>query len=164
PFDPVFALWFLLTLFFFLVILVIVKDYKLYFVLPISIIISLFACYSDDIDNYLSFSRTIMFFPIIYLGYLFTNEHVRLLLSKKFMPIAISILLLFYIIYTLHPINADWLLGDSPYMSLEGKQDIYSPIKRLLLYFIILITMFSFLNLVPEKERFFTYIGRRTMY
>ena len=49
-------------------------------------------------------------------------------------------------------------------MSLEGKQDLYSPIKRLLLYFIILITMFSFLNLVPEKERFFTYIGRRTMY
>ncbi|MGI2315157.1 acyltransferase family protein, partial [Staphylococcus cohnii] len=148
PFDPVFALWFLLTLFFFHVILVIVKDYKPYFVLPISIIISLFAGYSDDIDNYLSFSRTIMFFPIFYLGYLFTSEHTRLLRSKKFMPIAVSILLLFYIIYTLHPINADWLLGDSPYMSLEGKQDLYSPIKRLLLYFIILITMFSFLNLV----------------
>ncbi|MGX0330597.1 acyltransferase family protein [Staphylococcus cohnii] len=164
PFDPVFVLWFLLTLFFFHVILVIVKDFKPYFVLPISIIISLFAGYSDDIDNYLSFSRTIMFFPIFYLGYLFTSEHTRLLRSKKFMPIAVSILLLFYIIYTLHPINADWLLGDSPYMSLEGKQDLYSPIKRLLLYFIILITMFSFLNLVPEKERFFTYIGRRTMY
>lgn len=73
-------------------------------------------------------------------------------------------MIVFYVTYTYHPINADRLLGDSPYMSLEGKQDLYSPIKRLLLYFIILITLFSFLNLIPEKEKFYTYIGRRTMY
>ncbi|MBO1216996.1 acyltransferase family protein [Staphylococcus nepalensis] len=164
PFDPVFALWFLLTLFFFHVILVIVKDYKPYYVLPIAIIISLFAGYSDNIDNYLSFSRTIMFFPIFYLGYLFTSNHTLTLRNKKFAPIAMGVLVIFFIIYTIHPINSDWLLGHSPYMSLEGKLDLYSPIKRLLLYFTILITMFSFLNLVPEKERFFTYIGRRTMY
>ncbi|MEB7690976.1 acyltransferase family protein [Staphylococcus equorum] len=164
PFDPVFALWFLLTLFFFHVILVIVKDYKPYFVLPIAIIFSLFAGYSDNIDNYLSFSRTIMFFPIFYLGYLFTSKHTQILRNKKFVPIAFIILVTFYIIYAIHPINSDWLLGDSPYMSLEGKQDLYSPFKRLLLYFIILATMFSFLNLIPEKEKFFTYIGRRTMH
>src|SRR5699024_215426 len=203
PFDPVFALWFLLTLFFFHVILVIVKDYKPYYVLHIAIIISLFAGYSDtiynylsfssiilffsiyykhyyvlpiaiiisifagysyNIDNYLSFSRTIMFFPIFYLGYLFTINHTLTLRNKKFVPIAMGVLVIFFIIYTIHPINSDWLLGHSPYMTLEGKLDLYSPIKRLLLYFIILITMFSFLNLVPEKERFFTYIGRRTMY
>ncbi|RIL34208.1 acyltransferase [Staphylococcus equorum] len=164
PFDPVFALWFLLTLFFFHVILVIVKDYKPYFVLPIAIIFSLFAGYSDNIDNYLSFSRTIMFFPIFYLGYLFTSIHTQNLQNKKFVHIAFINLVTFYIIYTIHPINSDWLLGDSPYMSLEGKQDLYSPFKRLLLYFIILATMFSFLNLIPEKEKFFTYIGRRTMH
>lgn len=164
PFDPVFALWFLLTLFFFHVILVIVKDYKPYYVLPIAIIISLFAGYSSNIDNYLSFSRTIMFFPIFYLGYLFTNKHIQTLKNKKLVPISIIILIVFYVTYTYHPINADRLLGDSPYMSLEGKQDLYSPIKRLLLYFIILITLFSFLNLIPEKEKFYTYIGRRTMY
>ena len=53
-------------------------------VTAISIIISLFAGYSDNIDNYLSFSRTIMFFPIFYLGYLFTSEHTRVLRNKKF--------------------------------------------------------------------------------
>ena len=56
PFDPVFALWFLLTLFFFHVILI-VKEYKSYIVLPIAIIVSLFAGYSDDIDTYLSFQE-----------------------------------------------------------------------------------------------------------
>ncbi|WP_426703856.1 acyltransferase family protein [Staphylococcus shinii] len=164
PFDPVFALWFLLTLFFFHVILVIVKDYKPYYVLPIALVISLFAGYSENIDNYLSFSRTIMFFPIFYIGYLFTTKHTQLLRNKKFLPIAIITLLAFYIIYTYHPINSNWLLGDSPYMSLEGKLDFYSPIKRLLLYFIVLITMFAFFNLIPEKEKFYTYIGRRTMH
>jgi len=164
PFDPVFALWFLLTLFFFHVILVIVKDYKPYFVLPIAIIVSLLAGYSNNIDNYLSFSRTIMFFPIFYLGYLFTSKHIQILKNKKFVPVAIIILVSFYIIYTFHPINADWLLGNSPYMSLEGKQDLYSPLKRLLLYFIILTTLFSFLNLISEKSYYFTYIGRKTMH
>src|SRR5699024_12577701 len=105
-----------------------------------------------------------MISPILYLRYLLTSQPTRVLRNKKFIPVAVSILLLFYIIYTLHPINADWLLGDSPYMSLESKQDLYSPIKCLLLYFIILIIMFSFLNLIPVKERFFTYISRRTMY
>lgn len=164
PFDPVFALWFLLTLFFFHVILVIVKEYKSYIVLPIAIIVSLFAGYSDDIDTYLSFSRTIMFFPIFYLGYLFKFEHTKLFRNKKFIPIALLVLAGFFTIYYLHPINSDWLLGDSPYISLEGKQDLYSPIKRLILYFVILITMFSFLILVPKTKRFFTYIGKRTMY
>ncbi|SCS51402.1 acyltransferase family protein [Staphylococcus caeli] len=164
PFDPVFALWFLLTLFLFHVILVIVKDYKPYFVLPIAIIVSLLAGYSNNIDNYLSFSRTIMFFPIFYLGYLFTSKHIQILKNKKFVPVAIIILVSFYIIYSFHPINADWLLGNSPYMSLEGKQDLYSPLKRLLLYFIILLTLFSFLNLISEKSYYFTYIGRKTMH
>ena len=61
PFNPVFALWFLLTLFLFHVILVIVKDYKPYIVLPVAIIISLFAGFSSNINEYLSFSRTIIF-------------------------------------------------------------------------------------------------------
>ncbi|MCG7339349.1 acyltransferase family protein [Staphylococcus sp. ACRSN] len=164
PFDPVFALWFLLTLFFFHVILVIVREYKSYIVLPIAIIVSLFAGYSDDIDTYLSFSRTIMFFPIFYLGYLFKFEHTKLFRNKKYIPIALLVLIGFFTIYYLHPINSDWLLGDSPYISLEGKQDLYSPIKRLLLYIVILVSMFSFLILVPKTKRFFTYIGKRTMY
>ncbi|GEQ00965.1 acyltransferase family protein [Staphylococcus arlettae] len=163
PFDPVFALWFLLTLFFFHIILALVKNYKPYFVLPIAIIIALFAGFSDDIGNYLSFSRTIIFFPIFYLGYLFKKEHTQVLRNKKFIPLSILVLIVFYIGYTLHPINSDWLLGSSPYTSLEDEEGLYSPLKRLFLYFTILITMFSFLNLVPEKKRIFTYIGTRTL-
>ncbi|WP_251519521.1 MULTISPECIES: acyltransferase family protein [Staphylococcus] len=163
PFDPVFALWFLLTLFFFHIILVIVKNYKPYYVLPIAIIISLLAGYSQDINNYLSFSRTIMFFPVFYIGFLFDQRYTSIFKDKRLVIIAIEVLILFYLIYLNHPINPDWLLGDSPYMSLEGKHDLYSPFKRLLLYFIIFTSMFAFFVLIPTGKLFFTYIGRRTM-
>lgn len=163
PFNPVFALWFLLTLFMFHVILVIVKNYKPYYVLPIAILVSMFAGFSSNIDGYMSYSRTIVFFPIFYLGFLMNQHQSMILRNKKWLPISISILIGFYIIYTLHPINPDWLLGSSPYSSLDGK-NLFSPIKRLLLYAIICLTMFSFLNLMASKKHFYTYIGQRTMY
>ncbi|MCU5746028.1 acyltransferase family protein [Staphylococcus sp. SQ8-PEA] len=164
PFNPVFALWFLLTLFLFHVILVIVKDYKPYIVLPVAIVFSLFAGFSSNINEYLSFSRTIIFFPVFYIGYLFTQRHTTILRDKRWLPISIAIIISFFVIYYIHPINSDWLLGSSPYTSLEdGKQGVYSPLKRLILYFIILIMMFSVLNLVPQGRHWYTYIGRRTL-
>lgn len=83
PFNPVFALWFLITLFFFHVILVIVRRFNPYKVLSVSIIISIGAGFSDNIDSYLSISRTIVFFPIFYLGYIFTKKHTAIFKNKK---------------------------------------------------------------------------------
>lgn len=54
PFNPVFALWFLLTLFFFHVVLVIVRRYNPYIVLFISILVSVLAGFSGNIDSYMS--------------------------------------------------------------------------------------------------------------
>ena len=65
----------------------------------------------------------------------------------------------------IHPINADWLLGSSPYTSLENEgQSVFSPFKRLILYGIILIAMTAFLNLMSTKKKLYTYIGSRTLY
>ncbi|MCH4332666.1 acyltransferase family protein [Staphylococcus haemolyticus] len=165
PFNPVFALWFLLTLFCFHVILVIVRRYKAYYVLPVALIISILAGFSDDIDGYMSISRTIVFFPIFYVGYLTTRAHTQLLRNKKLRLISIIVLIIFFIVYYIHPINSDWLLGSSPYTSLENNNDdVYSPLKRLLLYFVIFVAMFSFLNLMSNHKRVYTYIGNRTMY
>ena len=61
------------------------------------------------------------------------------------MPISIVVFVLYFIGYLIHPINADWLLGSSPYTSLEqNAEDVYSPLKRLLLYAVILTSMFAF--------------------
>ena len=165
PFNPVFALWFLLTLFFFHVVLVIVRRYNPYIVLSVSILVSVLAGFSGNIDSYMSISRTIVFFPIFYIGHLVTKEQTMKLRNKKWVPISIIIFIGFFIGYVLHPINGDWLLGSSPYISLENHGgDMYSPFKRLIHYIIILVTMGAFLNLTSQKKRFYTYIGRRTMF
>ena len=144
----------LITLFFFHVILVIVRRFNPYKVLSVSIIISIGAGFSDNIDSYLSISRTIVFFPIFYLGYIFT-KNIRLFLKKKLIPVSIITFILFFIIYVIHPINADWLLGSSPYTSLENEgQSVFSPFKRLILYGIILIAMTAFLNLMSTKKNY----------
>lgn len=165
PFNPVFALWFLVTLFFFHVILVIVRRYNPAYVLTISIVFSIVAGFSSNISGYLSISRTIVFFPIFYLGHLFTKERTKIFRNKKWIPISIIILVGFFIFYTMHPINSSWLLGSSSYPSLEDNgPSLFTPLKRLFLYVIILLTMSAFLNLMSEKRRFFTYIGSRTMF
>lgn len=165
PFNPVFALWFLLTLFFFHVILVIIRRYNPMYVLPITIIVAVLAGFSDNVDGYLSVSRTIVFFPVFYIGYLMTTAQTQIFRNKKLSIISICILIGFFIGYYIHPINGDWLLGSSPYTSLENhNQSVYSPLKRLMHYVIIFVTMFAFLNLMSNHQRFYTYIGPRTMY
>ena len=120
PFNPVFALWFLLTLFFFHVVLVIVRRYNPYIVLSVAILVSVLAGFSGNIDSYMSISRTIVFFPIFYIGHLVTKEQTIKLRNKKWVPLSIIILIGFFIGYVMHPINGDWLLGSSPYISLEN--------------------------------------------
>ncbi|ARJ52025.1 acyltransferase family protein [Staphylococcus lutrae] len=164
PFDPVFALWFLLTLFFFNVIIVIVRQFKPIYVLPIAILVAVLAGFSTNVNGYMSWSRTLVFFPVFYIGYIIDtrlNHYVQL---RRFMPISVLILIGFFILYLFHPIDADWLLASSPYKQVEGIELIYSPLKRLCLYVIIFMTMGAFLNLVPRTHHYFTYIGSRTMY
>ena len=143
----------LITLFFFHVILVIVRRFNPYKVLSVSIIISIGAGFSDNIDSYLSISRTIVFFPIFYLGYIFTKTYGYF--KNKTNTSIYHYVYFIFIIYVIHPINADWLLGSSPYTSLENEgQSVFSPFKRLILYGIILIAMTAFLNLMSTKKNY----------
>ncbi|AJC96558.1 acyltransferase family protein [Staphylococcus hyicus] len=164
PFDPVFALWFLLTLFCFNVIIVIVKNYKWTYVLPIAILIAVLAGFSSNIDGYLSWSRTLVFFPIFYIGYILGENFSKIIRWKKLVPLSFFTLFTFFIVYYIHPIDSSWLLGSSPYANTSGWNVLLSPLKRLTLYLIIFTTLFAFLNLVPQQRQKWTYIGSRTMY
>ncbi|UEX89514.1 acyltransferase family protein [Staphylococcus ratti] len=164
PFDPVFALWFLLTLFFFNIIIVVIRNYNPIYVLPIAILIAILAGFSSNIDSYLSWSRTLVFFPIFYIGYILSENFSRVIRIKTFAPLSLVVLVVFFIIYYVHPIDSSWLLGSSPYTHTDGWNVLLSPLKRLILYLIIFSTMFAFLNLIPEKQYKWTYIGSRTMY
>ena len=82
PFNPVFALWFLLTLFCFHVILVIVRRYKAYYVLPVALIISILAGFLM-ISMVIWYFKNNRIFPDFYVGYLTTRAHTQLLRNKN---------------------------------------------------------------------------------
>ncbi|MGV3243614.1 acyltransferase family protein [Staphylococcus sp. 11261D007BR] len=164
PFNPVFALWFLLSLFFFNVFIVMLRPFKPSIVLPIIIIVALMAGFSSNVDGYLSWSRTLVFFPIFYIGYLLNGTFSKTIRIKKFVPLSLLILAVAFVCYYIHPIDSSWLLASSPYSNIEGIDMVLSPLKRLFMYVVILVTMMAYLNLVPENHHWFTYIGTRTMY
>ena len=93
------------------------RRYNPYIVLSVAILVSVLAGFSGNIDSYMSISRTIVFFPIFYIGHLVTKEQTMKVRNKKWVPLSIIILIGFFIGYVLHPINGDWLLGSSPYIS-----------------------------------------------
>ncbi|AVQ32683.1 acyltransferase [Staphylococcus muscae] len=163
-FSPVFALWFLLTLFSFNVILLVVRQFKPKYVLPIAILVAILSGFSTNIDGYLSWSRTLVFFPVFYIGYLLNNNFIYTIRQKKYMPLSLIVMVSFLIFYYFHPIDSSWLLASSPYVEMAGFDIVLSPLKRLLFYGIIFTAMMAFLNLTPEKHYWFTYIGSRTMY
>ena len=85
PFNPVLHCGFY-SPFFFHVVLVIVRRYNPYIVLFISILVSVLAGFSGNIDSYMSISRTIVFFPIFFIGHLVTQSHTEKLRNKNGSP------------------------------------------------------------------------------
>lgn len=53
----------------------------------------------------------------------------RYILLRRFMPVSVMVLVSFFIFYTVHPIDSDWLLASSPYKNIEGTEFLFSPLK-----------------------------------
>ena len=83
PFDPNWALWFLLSLFFWNLLLRLFAKYTAGISITIALLIGLFVGYVDWINNYLSLSRTFVFLPFFLLGYYMRKEHFYLILKPK---------------------------------------------------------------------------------
>lgn len=165
PFDPQWAMWFLMSLFSWQLILFFVKDIKPQIILPVTFFIGIAAGYFNFINDTLSLSRTLVFLPLFLIGYYAQPEHFKHVRDKRYVLISIAVLLSVFIFYMSFKIDFTWLFGSKPYASLETHTpDIYSGLKRAAIYVIILISTVSFLNIVPNRELKFTYIGSRTMF
>ncbi|MFC6291916.1 acyltransferase [Macrococcus epidermidis] len=165
PFDPQWAMWFLLSLFSWQVMLFIVKDINPWVTLMVSFIIGIIVGYLPFINNTLSLSRTFVFFPLFLIGYYAQPEQFKYIRNKKYIPVSIFMLTIVFIFYMLTDFNFEWLFGSKPYIKLEHEaSDLYSGLKRAIIYVIILISTASFLNVVPNRKLPLTYIGSRTMF
>lgn len=164
PFDPQWAMWFLVSLFSWHIIIHFVRNFNPYATFIIAIFIGLLVGYFDFINAKLSLSRTFVFFPIFLLGYYINKEQSIILRNKKYLWISCLSLIVIFIAYLMTDYNFEWLFGSKPYSEIDRDVTVYSALKRLFIYIVIFVSTLSFMNLIPERKLSLTYIGSRTMF
>lgn len=164
PLDPHWSLWFLISLFFWHILLFAFSRFKPIIGLTLALMLGLIAGYFDWISNYLSLSRTFVFFPMFLLGYYLTKEQIHKLTRPSFKVLAIAPFIAVFIFYYVFPdINYEWLFGSKPYSALDTSAMI-GMLVRLGLYVLSTIMVLSFLAFVPKNKYFFTNLGKNTLY
>ena len=162
--DPNWALWFLLSLFFWNLMLFAFTKLKPAAGIALAIGLALLVGYIDTISTYLSLSRTFVFFPFFLIGYHLQKEHFQKLTTAKFKFYAlVSFGLIFVWFYYFPEIDSQWLLGSKPYSEIETAS-ILSMFKRLGMFIVNSFMIMSFMALVPKGSYFFTRWGTQTLY
>ena len=164
-FQPHWSLWFLLSLFFWNLLLYIFARLK-WVGLLIAVLLGIGIGYIDEAGSFLSISRTFVFFPYFLLGFLLNGEHLKKIIGAKYaVPAGVVILLMTFLFFGLgFPKDAvPWLLGDTSYENMGGMQ-VSDGLLRALQYGLTLMVVFAFLPLIPSNQYRITKIGERTLY
>ncbi|MGV3488701.1 MAG: acyltransferase family protein [Tuberibacillus sp.] len=162
-FDPHWTLWFLISLFFWNLMLKWMAH--LPYAMPLSILLGIAVGYVPFFGEYLSIDRTFVFFPMFLMGYYMHPEHFSLL-RKQFSKMAAGIFLVGMFAATIYLIPnsfKDWLLGSHSYADM-GYSGMGAAMMRMVSYLGMFLTTYSFLSIVPRKRFNFTKIGSRTLY
>ncbi|MBM7647330.1 fucose 4-O-acetylase-like acetyltransferase [Bacillus ectoiniformans] len=164
---PHWSLWFLLSLFFWNVLLLVsVKWLKLKPVIAISaaFIIGIFIGVIEHNLSVLSFARTFVFFPFFLVGYYLKKEHFTYLSGKTIRTVLVVVsLMIYYFAYTHSDIDQKWLLGSSSFADL-GASDLEGILMRVAIYVLSFTMIAAFFAYVPRKKFFFTDWGKNTLY
>lgn len=163
-FYPEWSLWFLLSLFFWHLLLSIFARFKPALGMVLALFCGIGIGYLDIPGTFLSISRTFVFFPFFLLGYYMNREHFKMLRSKVLVFPAINILLItFFLFYAFPDFDFHWLFGSKVYAEMETVLPTPA-LKRLVVYLLSVNMIFSFFVLVPEKQYRFTFVGKYTLY
>ncbi|KKI93934.1 acyltransferase [Bacillus sp. SA1-12] len=163
PLDPHWSLWFLISLFFWNVLLFAVTKLPASWALFLAFSVGLAVGYIEFISNYLSLSRTFVFFPLFLTGFYLKREHFTFITKVPVRGLSSVLLILTFIAYFYIDFDYEWLFGSKSY-SHFGDPSVFSAIIRLGFYSLTLITSLSFLSLIPKTHAFFTEWGTRTFY
>jgi fucose 4-O-acetylase-like acetyltransferase len=164
-FQPHWSLWFLLSLFFWNLLLYVFARLK-WAGLLVAVILGVAIGYFEHAGSFMSISRTFVFFPYFLLGFLLNGEHLKRIIGAKFaVPAGVVIIITTFLFFGFSfPENAvPWLLGDTSYENMGGMQ-LTDGLLRGLQYVLTLIVVFGFLPLIPSNQYRITKIGERTLY
>lgn len=161
--DPVWGLWFLLTMFIWKVML---KDIvRIKFILPLSFLVGILTGVSSEFSINLSLSRLLTFLPFFLLGYYFNQTYINKV--RKIPNIISYILILGFAFFAYFCSKYDILKKEQIYMRRpyirinEGLLDNLS--ARILIYIIAIIMTFCFINIISKRKTWFSVIGQNTI-
>lgn len=164
PLSPHWSLWFLISLFFWNMMLLLFSKLHVAKGLSIAIILGLAVGFFDWTSSFLSLSRTFVFFPIFLIGYYMNKEHFDWVRKRSSKLVATTIFFIVFVGFYIFPtINYKWLFGSKSYYDL-----VQSPIEgifiRLFFYLLSLMMIYCFFACVPKRHYFFTRFGKNTLY
>ncbi|MGP7819146.1 acyltransferase family protein [Niallia sp. 01092] len=164
PFNPHWSLWFLISLFFWNIMLLLFAKIKFIYGLFISVVLGVAIGFVDWTTSYLSLTRTFVFFPLFLIGFYLKKEHFEWIRRKGSKLTAITTFLFVFIGFYYFPsINDQWLLGSKSYSNL-GEDSLQAIFIRLFFYILSCMMIYCFLAIVPNKHYFFTKLGKNTLY
>ncbi|QDP41711.1 acyltransferase family protein [Radiobacillus deserti] len=162
-FYPHWALWFLISLFSWHILLIAYKRLDARVAIPLAVAVGIGIGYIDFFGHYFSISRTFVFFPFFLIGYYMSEKHLHLL-RKKQAKIAAAMLFIVVatIIYVTPDFSTDWLLGSKSYSTLDAEN--IGGVARIGVYGVAAFMSFSVLAWIPSKRYVFTKFGVTTIY
>ncbi|MGN1402206.1 MAG: acyltransferase family protein [Bacillus sp. (in: firmicutes)] len=162
--TPHWSLWFLLSLFFWNIMLLLFSKFRPLVGITIALAFGLIVGFFDEISNTLSLSRTFVFFPMFLAGFHLKMDHLKQLMTPKARFISVLLFTLTFVgFYQMPEIDYKWLLGSKPYSELLATSLTGMSI-RLGFYVLSFIMIACFLSCVPTERYFFTSLGKRTLY
>lgn len=160
------VMWYVLALFVYR--LIIEAFGRIRFIVPLSIIFSLWAGTRNEFSTYLSASRIVVFFPFFVAGYLWKSQYITVLRNfrRKWILMSLTLILLYLMTaYMLgNNLPVDIFRGNHSYRA-SNISEMEGMLIRLFTYLASFLMIISLLAIIPDRNLFLTFIGsgRRTM-
>ncbi len=159
--DPQWTMWYLLSLFFWKVLVDCFAQFRWPMVL--AVLLSLFMGFTPA-SYFFSLSRTFSFLPYFLAGYLISSEQIEKVRSiKKVFPVLAFLLAIAFSQFLAYiGIKTDVLQFSIPYSDF-GLSGLYSVLLRAALLLVGFVCIFSLTALVPRKKCFISTLGRNSL-
>jgi fucose 4-O-acetylase-like acetyltransferase len=163
PGTPSFALWFLLSLFFWRLSLPLLS--RIRWIIPLSIVAALLVGYASQMGPELSASRTVAFLPIFLVGWKLREIGLHKTLDRVWVRVAAVAFYAFwftYVVYNVDDLKRRWFSMTRPY---RGDDLDHEMLMRAMVLTVGILGALALLALVPRtKLMWITYLGSGSMY
>lgn len=163
PFEPQWALWFLVSLFCWHIMLYWYRSLPKHVAIFISIQIGVLVGYMSGIDHSFSLSRTFVFFPFFLIGYWISTEELHWLRETRTKVLALGVMVAVALAIIFGPsYETEWFFGSKSYVTLGMPE--WGGFVRFGSYIVSVLMALSVLSWIPTKTYTWTKYGAYTLY